>query len=442
MNLNKENRSRRPADKRLVFWMPMIVLQAYLAGTVFIYMAGPWPWPTKQPALLYLFLIIVQFALLVGYRFGLKVPPRGYDGSWKIKRLITVSLIANLILVLPNFISRSGDDTVTLASLIEHMAAGLIDPGQSYRDRIEAAANLQDTSALGYLTQLLSPLLWIMTPLCVYFWSSLPKLTKLLFVTAVSADLLTWIAVGTNKGVFDFALMLPSVILAARPHLIAKVNGITLIKGMLAAAFIGGLLFAQFSTSLESRAGGDVSTYDSAAGIELDFNNWLIAPLPESSRAAAGALMSYISQGYYPLSLALNEPFVFSKGVGNSYYYTGIVQSFTGHDSISDLTYPARIEYHGWSRLTKWHTIYPWIASDISFIGVPFFVFAIGFLLAVIWRESLAGYNPFAIALLPLLVLMVFYFPANNQILGFSKTANAFYALLFLWLFTRRRVQR
>lgn len=437
-----DNRSKYSANDGLIHWAPMIVLQMYLAATIFVYVVGPWPWPTKQPTLLYSFLIIVHTALLIGYRIGLNVAPHAYDGPWRVETLIKISLFASLIWILPNFVSRSGDSSVTWASLIDNIAKGLIDPGQSYRDRIEAAANLQETSALGYLTQILSPLLWLMTPLCVYFWSSIPRTIKILFVIAVSTDLLTWIAVGTNKGVFDFVLMLPSLILAARPHLIARINGATLIKGVLAAAFFGGLLFAQFSTSLKARGGGEVASFDYSAGIALDFDNWLIAPLPRSSQGSAGALMSYMSQGYYPLSLALNEPFVFSKGVGNSYYYTGIVQSFTGPDSISDLTYPARIEYLGWSRWAKWHTIYPWIASDISFLGVPIFVFAIGWLLAVVWRESLVGTNPFAIALLPLLVLMIFYFPANNQILGFSRTANAFYVLLFLWLFTRRRVQQ
>ncbi|WP_069309554.1 hypothetical protein [Porphyrobacter sp. LM 6] len=420
----------------------MIVLQGYLALTVFIYAFGPWPWPTKRPEILYLFLIVVQIALLIGYGIGLKAAPRAYDGRWRVKTLIKISLFLNLIWILPNFASRSGQTAVSWASLIQQVVMGLSDPGQSYRDRIEAAANLQDTSALGYLTQVVSPLLWLMTPLCVYFWSSIPRSTKILFVAVVSVDLITWVALGTNKGVFDFALMLPCLILAARPHLIARMSGVTVIKGALAVALIGGLLFAQFSTSLKGRAGGEVSAFDYSAGIALDFDNWLIAPLPSGIQASAGALMSYTSQGYYPLSLALNEPFVFSKGVGNSYYYTGIVQSFTGPDTISDLTYPARIEYLGWSRWTKWHTIYTWIASDLSFIGVPFFVFAIGFLLARTWRDSLVCANPFAIALLPLLVLMVFYFPANNQVLGFSRTANAFFALLFLWLFTRRRVRQ
>jgi hypothetical protein len=418
----------------------MAILQVYLTLTVILYAFGPWPWPTNRPELLFSFLLLVQISLIFGYWIGLKSLPRAYCGSWSVKTIITISIFANLIWIIPNFSMRSGG-TVDLASLATSIIKGLIDPGQSYRDKIAATSGLNETSALQYITQLINPLLWMMSPLCIYFWSRISKLTKISFIIAVSANLLSWLAIGTNKGIFDFVLMSPAIILAARPHLIARMNGKTLSKGLLAASIVGVLLFSQFSNNIKGRSGGEASTIDYGANISLDHENWMIASLPKDSQASAGTLISYLSQGYYPLSLALDEPFVFSYGVGNSYYYTGIVESFTGPNSISELTYPARIAYTGWSRTEKWHSIYPWIASDISFAGVPFFVLIIGWLLAAVWRDSLAGQNPFAISLLPLLILIVFYFPANNQILAFSETSNSFYAIMILWLFTRKEVR-
>jgi len=388
---------------------------------------------------LYSFLATVQIALLIGYGLGLRLKPRLYRGAWSVPKLVKFALALNLIWIVPTFLMRSGAESASLTNVFNTIFGGILDPGQAYQSKQEATAAIQETSVIAYATQIISPILWLMTPLCVYYWGKLPRTLKALFAFAVFTDILIWMAIGTNKGIFDLALMVPFIFLASKPHLIAKVRGQTLIKFAAIVLIIGGLLFIQFSTTQKSRGGGEAFIDDSSAGISLNYENWLLAPFPDDKKASAGALMSYMTQGYYPLSLALTEPFVFSYGVGNSYYYTGIVQSFTGPNTISDLTYPARIERYGWDRWGRWHSIYPWVASDISFIGVPFFVGAIGWLLAAVWRESLAGTNPFAIALLALLVIMIFYFPANNQVLAFSRTANAFFVLLFMWAYTRMR---
>jgi hypothetical protein len=440
MQNNKIIEFDKRKTKSIIIWIPMIVFQSYLTLTVVMYAFGPWPWPTLNPNLLYAYLFIMQFLLFIGYIFGLKSIPRPYKGIWSTKRLITISLMANLIWIIPTFFMRSGG-AIGIGEIAENLFNGLINPSQGYGDKIEASIDLRETSALEYLTQLLSPLLWIMTPLCVYFWNQLHRLERNLFLIAVISNLASWLAIGTNKGIFDFFLMLPFMIIVAQPNYILKMNLIKKIVSFLLLFSLTIILFFQFSNTMKSRGGGDAPTTDYGAMISLNEENWMIKYLPTESQASAGLLISYLSQGYYPLSLALNEPFVFSYGVGNSYYYTGIVQSFTGPDTISDLTYPARLEPSGWSRTGKWHSIYPWIASDISFIGVPIFVFLIGWLLAVLWRDSLIGQNPFAIALLPLIILMIFYFPANNQILAFSETCNAFYFLLIMWVRTRKSVR-
>lgn len=110
--------------------------------------------------------------------------------------------------------------------------------------------------------------------------------------------------------------------------------------------------------------------------------------------------------------------------------------------TISDLTYPARLEKFGLRRYADYHTFYVWIASDVSFPGAIIVVFLIGRLLGLVWIDVLRLENPFAVALFPLLILMIFYFPANNQVLGFGPTATAFWAMLVLWMWTGKRARR
>src|SRR5207248_3260283 len=51
-----------------------------------------------------------------------------------------------------------------------------------------------------------------------------------------------------------------------------------------------------------------------------NLNNPLVRPLPGKTRRAAVALSAYLTEGYYGLSLALDQPWVPTYGVGSSYF--------------------------------------------------------------------------------------------------------------------------
>jgi hypothetical protein len=101
------------------------------------------------------------------------------------------------------------------------------------------------------------------------------------------------------------------------------------------------------------------------------------------------------------------------------------------------MSYPKRIEEEGWDALGLWSSIYPWIASDVSFPGTIAVVFLIGRLFALAWFDALSGRNPFAYGMLAQFAIMLFYFPANNQTSQFGEGFTAFWAILVAWLITR-----
>jgi len=85
----------------------------------------------------------------------------------------------------------------------------------------------------------------------------------------------------------------------------------------------------------------------------------------------------YFSHGYYYLNKALHIPFTgVSFPFGNSRFLTRNATRVFGEDS-----YPNQNSI--WERLqrknimngTKWFTFYPWIASDLTFIGTIIFIF-------------------------------------------------------------------
>jgi hypothetical protein len=129
-------------------------------------------------------------------------------------------------------------------------------------------------------------------------------------------------------------------------------------------------------------------------------------------------------------------------GVGNSIFLTQQAVRITGIERIGTLSYPKRIEEDGWDALGLWSSIYPWIASDVSFPGTIFVVFLIGRLFALAWFDALSGRNPFAYGMLAQFTIMLFYFPANNQTVQFGEGFTAFWVILLAWLLTRNGSSR
>jgi hypothetical protein len=443
---NQESLNRQSTGSNNALWLnqrivnfPIWFFQFYLTVSVFVFAFGPWPWPVPDPVVLYLFLFFAQWALWVGYKTGLRTSQSGYYGRWEIDRLIQISLILNLIWIIPNFMLRMGINGVDFGGIINAVTTGFLDPGVMYASKNEALAEIQKTSLLGYVTQVISPIQWLLIPLSVVYWHRISRKYRVAIICFIIIDLMTWIATGTNKGLADFIILMPFLFFAARPELIALINSKSALKFFVCMVIGISLLLCFFVVGQQGRGGGDIPTYDSSAQIQIDKDNWMVCYLPPSGQGAVAALTTYVVQGYYALSLALEEPFDSTFGVGNSYYLTGIIQSFVGQGVISDRTYPAKIEKYGWDRFGKWHSFYTWIASDVSFPGVILVVFLIGRLFSMVWLDVLHKENPFAVALFALLVIMLFYFPANNQVLAFSRTATAFWVMLVCWIFTRKR---
>jgi hypothetical protein len=161
--------------------------------------------------------------------------------------------------------------------------------------------------------------------------------------------------------------------------------------------------------------------------------------MPDIVQIGYLGLDGYVTQGYYALSLALGEPFEPMWGLGNSTFLTRQLTRITGDASFERKSYPARIEKYGWDAYGLWSSIYPWFASDVSFPGVIILVFVIGYLFARVWLDVLYGSNPWAIVLFSNLIIMLAYFPANNQVFQSGEGLVTFYGCLIGWFLTRSR---
>lgn len=145
---------------------------------------------------------------------------------------------------------------------------------------------------------------------------------------------------------------------------------------------------------------------------------------------------TYLTQGYYGMSLALDEKFDTTYGVGHSYFLLDQFKYFFNIDLIPR-TYQFKI-HEDWDRLVQWHSFYSQVANDVSFYGVIVLMFLLGYLLSAIFISAIRDNNLVAKTILPLFAIMFMYMPANNQIFNFMESMFSFWTLLFMWVIFKK----
>jgi len=415
----------------LIRIFPIIFFITYLSFTVFLFAKGPWLWPIRDGTKLYSFLAFAHLALFLGYLSASFQNPKGYFGKWNIKRIMKVTLIFNLLLIIPTTISRTG-------SMFPDVAYGFTNPGNAYM--LHGFHHQEGSRIIEYIRILFGPLLFIILPLTVFYWKQLKPIIRLLSSLCIIASVSIFISMGTNKGFADAVLLIPWIVLARHlsGYLRLKLRHLTITIMALAIAFSIFLLF--FTRTQLSRPGSATKTaYFAQIDMHADLNNPIVRYLPQELEVLILSLSCYITQGYYGLYSSLEVPYLPMFGVGNSMFSYRQAARITGNEEIMYLPYPTRISEFGWDAYGNWSTIYPWIASDVSFPGTILVVFLIGRLFALSWLDTLKGSNPFAVAMFAQFLIMLFYFPANNQCMQSGEGFTAFWGILILWLFTRHK---
>jgi len=414
--------------------LPIIFFVTYLTFTVVFFAFGPFEYPVENPASLYLFLALAHLALFVGYWRVVFRQPQAYSGHLKINRLITWAALATVLLLFPTSQARTG-------SLMPDVAYGIANPGEAYAQTYSLMNESAGLPLVEYIRILLGPLLTMWLPLTIFYWEYLTKKTRFLGISAILGTVALFLAMGTNKAVADTVLLLPWMIFAGYKagvlHL--KPRRVIVVSACTGAAFVLFLVF--FGAGMLAREGSPVAAkFFPATQSTADPDNFLVRNLGEISTAVVMGMDIYLTSGYYAVSLSLREPYVPMFGVGNSTFLSRQVARAVGDSGIPNRSYPVRIEKYGWDSVGLWSTIYPWIASDVSFPGTILIVYLIGRLLALSWLDTFGG-NPFAVVLFAQLVIMLFYFPANNQLLQSGEGFTAFWVTLFLWWRSRQPKQ-
>lgn len=316
--------------------------------------------------------------------------------------------------------------------------------GQSYLDGYSGyergSASIDATYVFDIFDQTIVNLALIIG-IANYAWLGQQRKVMLLFAIA-SYLLVNVLGGGKQKYLGDIIIFLGSAWLidAARRNRRIRVKTIVLVA---VANFAAVAAFCEILRQRYVAAGIGVLNIGSKSSslMSWDVNSVIFNWFGVEYGFAIGVFLSYFSNGLYGLYLSLTLPFVWTYGLGSSYSLGRVAEIILHKDgAILTGTYPFRVgEVYGWG-LSKWHSVFAWLASDLSFAGVLVFTPFFAALYARVWRESVNSTNRYASPLFIYLTLGLMFSFANNQL---AHSMQGVLVLLFLtvqwWRHRERR---
>lgn len=448
--------------------IPLLCMIVYIAFCFGVFLWGPIAWNVEDVRPLAIFLALSVSGLVAGYLFGVfsggTAVVRQID-SWRL--VLRGGAIASVVLLVPT--------TLMLANKLPWDAfTAVFCQDVAYQQMLmtDQSAHKNWRRLVTAASALSAPLTYAVLPLSVIYVSKLRKTDWLLITLHVLSIATISIIRGTDKEVGDFAILFISLsaLYAYRFLFLRNITWQTVITVILVTVVICMLGAIAFKYRKQSRmeltcnlqcgcvsppllaptispqpapAVPEPTVQPPPTSSPYALRNEVALPLPDGSFDPkrtwgpyyAAMASAYLSQGFYGLSLAINEAFTSTYGLGHS----PLVISLFGKQLFPDIesrAYTHKIARLGWDPRGNWSTALLWIANDVSFYGVPFVLAVFGFLFAMCFRDASSG-SPVATIFLTMLMTFVFFLPANNQLL---LTINSYASFLFwgtVWLVGR-----
>jgi hypothetical protein len=429
--------------KRNILIFPLIMVQIYLVGVIFLYVLGPWEWPTHKPALFYLLIFLYQLFFGLGYLLSINKSKRSVRNlkPKSVDRFLAIMIIINFIYVIFNFLHTVGLNSFSISNIIDAFVNGILNPSVQYK--MKFSADKFGGSYFTYFSVLMAPVMWSVFPLSIYNFKRLKLSYKLIVLISLFFELARWIATGTSKGIIDVILIIlvVTVVKYMKKRALDNRNRIFDFKKyrfriLVLSLIVVGVFF--FSNNVGDRVNQNWSNYIISNGnVNINVDAPLMKITPNSMKPTLIYLTSYLTQGYYAFSMSLDLDYYPMLGVGNSMF---LMENF---NEIFDLnlyekTYQNRMSVFGWHPFVNWHSFYVWVANDVHYIGVILVMFLIGYLLGSVYKNVILYDDPIALVLLCLTTIMIIYIPANNQLLSYPTTFMAFWITLIYWNVRKR----
>lgn len=417
---------------KIKLFFPIIIIQIYLLITVILYEYGLWDFPTIDKVKLYGFIIVYHLTLFIGYVIGINIKVYkniNFSNEEKNIRLLKKILIIFFIILFLSLVRELGLNSLEIKPIINKIIEGIKNPSSGYYSKLNLDGSRVFLGKIGTVIMIIgAPISYLSPILIMIYFKKLNKKYKLLSLVIMLLYIGKFIATGTNKGIFDILIIGISLFLISNQKKFKKY--------MIILCFLIIALFS-FNYILGSRSFGvnfDKNT-KIANKISLKEKSELDAFIPKKIKKPLALLTTYLCQGYYGLSLSMEVESSYMLGVGQSLFLVDRISEIT---DIDKYTLQKKVEKkYGWDSRVQWFTMYSWIANDVGFIGVLFYMFFLGFIFALVYKDVLYNSNVIAKVFFCLLMIQFVFIPANNQLMVNMNSSFSIVFILILWVISK-----
>lgn len=406
--------------------LPLAIAIPYLVLTLLLFFFGPYVWPVNAWWVVYFYVPAAFVLLALGFRFSANMPARE-SNPLSITLFYVVGGVGTLVLLLPTAVIYTGSYPWEIATALSDQREAYSALGQ----QLELTEGSRGPLAL--IRALVAPFAFCVLPFAVLYWTRLKMVYRVLAVFVVLASIDLSILRGTTRELADLIIVGASAYLVflARSSISSGKNlGSSLRKrwkALLIVPLIGVMVVVTLVGRTEARLGGTDSVCLGESTVCLTTSE-AYSSLPESTYFGIATVTGYFSQGYYGLSLAGERSFESTLGLGHSSAVSALYVVFGGDPYFLERSYTARLEAEGWSDSNRWSTMLAWIANDVGFTGGLIFVLLMGLAWGRAWINATQGMDDRSAVFFCAIMMMVFYLPANNQMM---LTFDAYATLLF-----------
>lgn len=420
-------------------YKPLSLIYFYIILTLSITFWGPIEYYNYNYLPVILFILLVLIAVFLGYfssiNYSLKLTrTRTEDNVTAEKKnnkkliliFIKISIIVALILEVSLFIENI---QVLNVGGVKDIIDRIRNVGDTYREVLQLQRETTGTNTLVQFVTLFGITKQVAIVGTFFYRNELKSFKKITYLFLAILILDTLAFNGQQKLFADLFIYFVSIMYIKQIHLMKKIRkGIIVIVGVFIIIAFG---FIQLS---RAEAYGYSFTSFSNAFFSYDSDHIFFA-FGDSIGGAVSALLYYFSGGYYGLSKSITIPFEWTYGLGNSIALSSYATQYLGTTFMGDYTYVARAEeFTGYPALQYWSTIFPWLASDLTFPGTIVLMFFISRLYARTWLESIEKYNILSVLLFTRLNILWAFLPANNQLMQTRESTIATIVLFVIWI--------
>ncbi len=429
-------------SKQKYFMYPFFIISLYISITLMLNLFGPIEYQyytvgRKIAVTIYIFLF-----LIVTY-IGMKVAAMtsGVDAKQLHRNFIRVKNFITIIEIIIFFVFI--EKFMLLGYQI--FKYGMQVTNVSFASLAEVYSNLHAEDTAFNLFRKIDSFTRVLMFLAffsgVYLWKKIRYGAKCLLCIAIICDVFyNLLYIGTQRSVFTYMVLLGMLYIV---HIVKRKKGIRKrnIVIVLIAVLVVALIFIKM-IGARYALWGSTMNLGFKKGMRYDPNHLLVRWLSGGEKYAFMTFLSYPTQGYYGLAMCFGMPFQWTWLLGGVRGLNSIVSQILPQiPDFLELSYPVRVgKIIGFDGLASWYTIFPWLASDLTFVGALIVMVIVAYLFMECWKEVILYNNPLSFGMLIQLTLLYIFVPANNQLFIERGNSLGMVFLTIIWLVFHKRL--